>query len=105
MMVAMTVQVTLVVMPASNVVVTMTNTGLGDYLYAQFGIGDAADKFEAFYLDSGEEIVYEFSVVMGKYFISGQWWVENRSRYQSFDRSGSVSLFETEEALLTLGLW
>ena len=104
-MVAMTVQVTLVVMPASNVVVTMTNTGLGDYLYAQFGIGDAADKCEAYYLDSGQEIVYELSVAMGKHFISGRCRPENWSRYQSFDRSGSVSLFETEEVTLTLGLW
>jgi hypothetical protein len=102
MLVVIVVPVAVIGLPMSKIVVTMTNEDLGDYQYVQFGIRGAADKFDAFYLDSGEEVVYEFSVAMGEYFISVQWWVENWSRYQSIERSGSVSVFEMEHLRLTL---
>ena len=97
--------VTVLGLPTSKIVVTVTNVDAQSYVYGYFVIRGVVNEIHNFHIELEEVIVWEFRVAIGNYDIRVECRGGNQTDYQIVTRSGSVSMFETEEVTLTLGLW
>ena len=106
MLMVIVVPVAVIGLPMSKIVVTITNVDDQSYTYVYFRMWGVVDEFDTFFMDPEEVIVFEYRVAIGDYYISVSvdFYGENYT-YQMVTRSGSVSLFETEQVTLTLGPW
>ena len=106
MLVVIVVPVAVIGLPTSKIVVTVTNVDDQIPVYVRFRMWGVVDEIDSFLMDPEEIIVYEYRVAIGDYYISASvdYYGENHT-YQMVTRSGSVSLFETEQVTLTLGPW
>lgn len=105
MLLVIFVPVTLVGLPTSKIVVTVTNVDSERHAFLSFRIHGVGDEYRYSFLMPEEVAVIEYRVSIGDYRINVECRDMSYDEHQVETRSGSVSFFETEELILRVGIW